>query len=100
MAERPRIDLDGVALGDARDDSMLLAILRYRTTAGLALLMPESGDFVVPWDDIEDASLNLASGEVRVTFREAYAAGAHWLRGARTLSGRWVDRVQLERAPE
>ena len=38
--------------------------------------------------------------EVRVTFSEAYVAGAHWLRGARELVGRWVDRMQFEGPPE
>ena len=98
MAERPRIDLDGISLSDERDDTMVLAIFRYRTTRGLVLLMPESGDFVVDWENIEASSLDLFSGQVSVTFEPRYAASSGWLRGARTLVGTWVDRVRLDAA--
>ena len=59
MAGRPRIDLDGVALADERDDTMVLAIFRYRTREGLVLLMPESGEFLVPWSVVDGAEVDL-----------------------------------------
>ncbi len=96
MAGRPRIDLDGVSLADERDDTMVLAIFRYRTTEGLVLLMPESGEFLVPWSALEAADVNLPTGGLTVRFKPDYARGKAWLRGATVLTGRWVDRLQME----
>ncbi|MGE0706512.1 MAG: hypothetical protein AB7N76_17660 [Planctomycetota bacterium] len=94
---RPRIDLDGVALLDpAGGGGPAIAIFRYRTTAGLVLLIPESADFLVGWEHLDEVVLDLASGALRVRFAEAYAAEQHWLRGARVLEGRWTDRCKLE----
>ncbi len=89
---RPRIDLDGVALHAEGNPHMVVAIFRYRTTDGLVLLIPESADVVVPWAQVKAASLDLASGDVRVQLDERYVRGENWLRGATTLVGKWMDR--------
>src|SRR2546426_7442978 len=98
MEARPRIDLDGVALADPKNPIMPLAIFRHRTTEGLTLLIPESAELVVPWKEIEEASLDLASGEVRVAFKAGYAKKQNWLRGARVLAGRWMDGLTMTAA--
>lgn len=96
-AARPRIDLDGVTLEDpARPGGEPIAILRYRTTAGLVLLIPESADFLVPWEGLSEVGLDLRSGKVRVAFDPAYASARHWLRGATLLEGTWTDRCELD----
>jgi hypothetical protein len=96
MARRPRVDLDGIALTSPDEPHMVLAVLRYRTTDGLRLLMPESGDFDVSWAHIERARLDLASGTVRITFEPEWAATQNWLRGASVLIGRWIDRYEMK----
>jgi hypothetical protein len=93
MKARPRIDLDGVPLSGEGADGDVLAIMRYRTTEGLELLMPESGDFLIPWDVIQSADVDLAAGLLRVTFEPAWAADENWLRGSRVLIGTWTDRM-------
>ena len=98
MPGRPRIDLDGVALADERDETMVLAIFRYRTTEGLVLLMPESGEFLVPWSAVQAADVHLSSGSMSVRFVPEWAAGKAWMRGATVLCGPWVDRYQMETA--
>ncbi len=95
MSQRPRIDLDGVALTAQDDETEILAIFRYRTDEGLILLMPESGDFLVPWTNIEAAHLDLEAGSISVIFSAEYAKSKGWLRGAHVLAGRWTDRVRL-----
>lgn len=95
MNMRPRIDLDGVALADETNPHMVVAVFRYRTTEGLQLLIPESADVLVPWSAIEDASLDMKDGHVRVTFAESYVRDQNWLRGARRLAGRWMDRFTM-----
>jgi len=92
---RPRIDLDGVALFDPENPHMVVAIFRYRTKAGLVLLVPESADVTVPWDVVEAAGLDLKSGRVEVRLAASFVAREHWLRGARVLLGRWIDRIEL-----
>lgn len=92
MERRPRIDLDGVPLTDVNEPYMPLAIFRYRTTDGLVLLIPESAEVLVEWDAIEKASVDLASARVEVTFRADFVATQNWLRGARTITGEWLDR--------
>ena len=48
MKARPRIDLDGVPLFAEGHEGGVLAIMRYRTTEGIELLMPGDGiDFDV-----------------------------------------------------
>jgi hypothetical protein len=93
---RPRVDLDGLALHAPGSEGPAIAVLRYRTTAGLVLLMPESAEFLVRWEDLGDVALDLRAGVVRIEFQEAYAARENWLRGARLLEGRWVDRLELD----
>ncbi len=89
----PRIDLDGVALTDARETSgTALAIFRHRSVEGLVLLMPESAEFLVTWDDVASASLDLVGGAVEIRFEAAYVAHSNRLRGADRLVGRWMDR--------
>lgn len=97
--KRPRVDLDGIALHDPHSGGPAIAILRHRTTSGLVLLMPESADFLVEWEHLDQVVLDLISGVVRVVFAEDYAREQNWLRGAGILEGRWTDRVELEAAP-
>jgi hypothetical protein len=99
MNPRPRIDLDGVSLVDEARPPMVLAIFRYRTDEGLALLIPESAEVLVPWEHVEAAVLDLAAGTVRVALRAAYVERQSWLRGARVLAGTWTDRFVMSGAP-
>jgi hypothetical protein len=95
---RPRIDLDGVSLSDARTTagpSMVLALFRYRTTEGLVLVLPESADLLVPWANVEETALDLRHGTLVVRFTKAYAESQNWLRGATTLTGTWTDRLLM-----
>jgi hypothetical protein len=92
MSQRPRIDLDGVALHDERNPLMPLAAFRYRTTLGVLLLIPESGEVLVRWADLEDARLDLVEGRVVLRFKAAYVEREQWLRGAREIAGEWLDR--------
>lgn len=89
---RPRIDLDGVALNDEANPHMVVAIFRHRTTEGVVFLIPESADVLVPWSQVEEASLDLATGAVRVRFAPGYVREQNWVRGAKTLVGKWMDR--------
>ena len=92
---RPRIDLDGVALVDEHNPDMVVAVFRYRTQEGLVLLVPESAEVTVPWSAVEATTLDLRSGLLHVALSEPYLARQAWLRGARRLVGRWMDRVVL-----
>lgn len=92
---RPRIDLDGVSLADSKGPSMVLALFRYRTTAGLVLVLPESADLVVPWEHVEETVLDLKNGTLVVRFTQPYVDSQNWLRGARTLTGTWTDRLLM-----
>ena len=95
MNARPRIDLDGVALQDEKNADMVVAIFRYRTKEGLVLLIPESADVTVPWSAVEEARLDFVSGQVVVRLAESYVRAENWLRGARVLTGRWLDRYTM-----
>ena len=97
MNKRPRIDLDGVTLSIPDGPSAAVAIFRYRTVEGLVLSMPESADIVVGWENVEQADVSLSSGTITVSFTEAFANGANWLGGVRTLRGQWTDRLTLKR---
>jgi hypothetical protein len=77
---------------------MVVAILRYRTSEGLVLLVPESSDVLVPYAELEDANLDLVAGTVRIAFRASYVERQSWLRGARSLQGTWTDRFVLTEA--
>lgn len=95
MNKRPRIDLDGVALAQPETPSAVIAIFRYRTVEGPVLCVPESADILVPWQHVERADLDLATCRLSLTFTDAFVRSANWLRGARTLSGTWTDRLTL-----
>jgi hypothetical protein len=95
MQARPRIDLEGVALQDERNPYMVIAVFRYRTTEGLLLLIPESADVLVRWEDVEEANLDLRTGKVRIRLEESFVARENWLRGAVTLVGEWTDRFKM-----
>ncbi len=99
MNPRPRIDLDGVSLVDEARPPMVLAIFRYRTADGLALLIPASAEVLVPWEHVEEARLDLFAGTVRIAFRPAYVDRQSWLRGARAVTGTWTDRFVMSGAP-
>lgn len=78
---------------------MVLAIFRYRTAEGLALLIPESAEVLVAWEHVEEARLDLAAGTVRIVLRADYVDRQSWLRGARALLGTWTDRFVMSGAP-
>jgi hypothetical protein len=99
MQARPRIDLEGVALADERNAYMVIAIFRYRTTDGLLLLIPESADVLVSWEDVQEAALDLKTGRVRIRLSESYVASQNWLRGAQVLVGEWMDRLRMAKPP-
>ena len=92
MASRARIDLDGVTLRNPERHGSAIAIFCRRTSYGLQLLIPESADFLVPWDSIEHAHIDMVTGAVKITFTRNYCATNHWPRGAATLEGQWLDR--------
>ncbi|MCU1278925.1 MAG: hypothetical protein JWM53_2471 [bacterium] len=94
---RLRFDLDGIPLDD--EEGRTTAILRFRTTAGLVLALPESVDVTVPWGDLAEASIDLSRGRVTVRFADAAQARHRWLGAARVLSGAWTDRAVLEAPP-
>ena len=95
MGTRPRIDLDGVALVAEGGDGPALALLRRRTREGLVVQVPESAEVLLPWADVEHAEVDLAAGRVRIRLSEPVVERSAWLRGARRLTGTWVDRVEL-----
>jgi hypothetical protein len=94
---RLRFDLDGIPLDD--EEGRTTAILRFRTTAGLVLALPESVDVTVPWSDVSEASVDLVRGRVTVRLVDGAGARHRWLGAARVLSGAWTDRALLEVAP-
>jgi hypothetical protein len=94
---RMRIDLDGIPLDD--EEGRTTAILRFRTTAGLVLALPESVDVLLPWSDVAVASIDLVRGRVRLEVDGGAAARHSWLGAARVLTGVWTDRALLESPP-
>jgi hypothetical protein len=94
---RLRFDLDGIPLDD--EDGRTTAILRFRTTAGLVLALPESVDVTIPWSDIAAAAVDLVAGTVTLRFVAGAGARYRWLGAAQVLRGPWMDREQLETAP-
>ncbi len=94
---RMRFDLDGIPLDD--EDGRTTAILRFRTTRGLVLALPESVDVTVPWSDIDAAQVDLARGRVELRIAETARRRHSWLGAACVLSGVWTDRELLEEPP-
>src|SRR3954470_6504409 len=94
---RLRFDLDGIPLDD--EEGRTTAILRFRTTAGLVLALPESVDVTVPWGDLAEASVDLSRGRVTVRFADDARARHRWLGAAQVLTGAWTDRAVLEAPP-
>jgi hypothetical protein len=92
--ERLRIDLDGVELKDA--NGRVVCVLRRRTTRGLTVRLPESVDVDVPWAGIARASLDLATGKVRIELRHEALKDFAWLQTHLALEGEWTDRHLLE----
>ena len=74
---------------------MVLALFRYRTAEGLVLVLPESADILVPWEQVEETVLDLKGGTLRVRFAASYVERQGWLRGASTLVGTWTDRLVM-----
>jgi hypothetical protein len=95
---RMRFDLDGIPLDD--EEGRTTAFLRFRTTAGLVVGLPESVDVTVPWGDLAEASADLVRGRVVVRFSDEGGARHAWLGRARSLTGRWIDREVLTEAPK
>ncbi len=93
-----RFDLDGIPLDD--EDGRTTAILRYRTTRGIVVALPESVDVVLPWEDLEAAQVDLVTGRVIVNIKPAARARHRWLGAAQTLSGAWTDREVLHEPPK
>ena len=94
---RMRFDLDGIPLDD--EDGRTTAILRFRTTRGIVLALPESVEVTLPWSDIEAASADLARGRIELRIAQGARARHRWLGGARVLVGVWTDRELLEAPP-
>lgn len=97
MAERFRLDLDGVELKDG--NGRVVCILRWRTVQGLVLRLPESTDVIVPWRLVREAQLDLAGGAVRVRFAEGARRELPWLQSWSELAGEWTDRQRLDAPP-
>lgn len=96
MAGR-RIDLDGIPLND--EDGRITAILRFRTTRGLVLGLPESVDVTIPWADVDEARVDLVRARVIVRFVSDAGRRHSWLGTSRVLSGAWTDRELLDAPP-
>jgi hypothetical protein len=97
MAERFRLDLDGVELKDG--NGRVVCILRWRTVQGLVLRLPESVDTIVPWRLVAEASLDLQAGTARVRFQPGASKELSWLQTWSELNGQWTDRADLEAPP-
>src|SRR5262249_27445494 len=94
---RMRFDLDGIPLDD--EDGRTTAILRFRTTRGLVLALPESVDVTLPWTDVARATVDLARGRVVLELADEARARHKWLGAARVLEGVWTDRELLSEPP-
>ena len=94
---RIRFDLDGIPLDD--EDGRTTAILRFRTTRGIVLGLPESVDVTVPWNDIEAAQVDLKRGRVSIRIASEARNRHRWLGAAQVLVGAWTDREQLVEPP-
>ena len=96
--QRMRIDLDGVPLKSPQ--GRVLCMFRVRTTDGIVLAIPESIDVTVPWAAIAEASLDLVSGRIRISFHENAPARPRWLGEVNVVEGEWTDRALLSEPPE
>ncbi|MFN7133696.1 MAG: hypothetical protein ACK4N5_16585 [Myxococcales bacterium] len=96
--ERMRIDLDGVELKDP--NGRVVCIVRWRTTTGLVLHLPESVDVTVPWDLIDGAPLDLATGRIHLRFKQGAQRNLPWLQSVNELEGEWLDRHLLTAPPK
>lgn len=96
-AERFRLDLDGVELTDG--NGRVVCILRWRTSQGLLLRLPESTDQLVPYQLLTEARLDLREGTVMLRFTPDARKELPWLQSWTELTGTWTDRAQLEDAP-
>jgi hypothetical protein len=94
---RLRIDLDGIPLDD--EDGRTTAILRFRTTRGLVLALPESVEVTIPWKDLDEARIDLTRARVIVRFVPDAGSRHRWLGTSRVLSGSWTDRELLDAPP-
>src|SRR4051812_20792715 len=94
---RIRFDLDGIPLDD--EDGRTTAILRFRTTKGLVLALPESVDVTIPWNDIETAQVDLKRGRISVRVTSEARGRHRWLGPAQVLVGTWPDREELKEPP-
>ncbi|HZS35369.1 MAG TPA: hypothetical protein VFF06_01005 [Polyangia bacterium] len=94
---RLRFDLDGIPLDD--EDGRTTAILRFRTTRGLVLALPESVDVTLAWADLARATVDLAKGRIQLEVADGARARHPWLGGARVLEGVWTDRELLREPP-
>jgi len=92
-----RIDLDGIPLDD--EDGHMTAIMRFRTTRGMVLALPESVEVTVPWADFERADIDLVRGRVTLAIAHEARARHRWLGASRVLCGKWTDRELLATAP-
>ena len=92
-----RVDLDGITLDD--EDGRTTAILRYRTTRGIVVALPESVEVTLPWEDLDGAEVDLVTGHVRLHIKPAARVKHRWLGTAQTLSGKWTDRELLHEPP-
>jgi hypothetical protein len=95
---RLRFDLDGIPLDD--EDGRTTAILRFRTTEGLVLALPESVEVTLPWREVAEASVDLVRGRIVLRLVDGAGARHSWLGAATVLSGTWTDRELLRAAPK
>ena len=47
------------------------------------------------WAHVSAAEIDTITGTVRIELDPGFVAKEHWLRGATTLVGRWMDRLQI-----
>ncbi len=92
-----RFDFDGIPLDD--EDGRTTAILRFRTTRGLVVQLPESVDVTIPWADLEVASIDLIKARVVLRVTNGARAQHRWLGSAQVLTGSWTDRELLKEPP-
>jgi hypothetical protein len=97
MAERFRLDLDGVALKDG--NGRVVCILRWRTVQGLVLRLPESTDVLVPWRLLAEATIDLGAGTARLRFAPNARQELPWIQSWTELNGEWTDRQLLDAPP-